>query len=423
MKSRSPVSRRFMWLAGGAALVSLLSCGGSDGGGTGTGSTGGTSTGGTGISTPLTYPISVSIAPSEPPVAATGETLELTATVTLRDGSQNNTATWVSSDDAVATVSPDGLVSANSAGFATIRASTDCCTASVLVTVTAAGTGLPAGYLYILGGPAPGLQGAGTVSQYAIGTDGGITPVSATSVAVGDTPASIVSDPQGDHVYVANAGDASISQFAVGAGGVLQPLAPASVGVSGASPGLSTWLSIAPGGGFLYAVAPAGSGYVIAQYSIGPDGALSPLTPGFISVGGSASGPLAIDATGQLGFLAGTLSSAPLPQELTYTIKADGTVAVAMDGLPPFWISPSPVSATIGPTNESVYLLSACVNSACDGQIATFGLDGGRARPTPRRWASSWAATSPRWPSSSTALNPRGTCSPISRRTAQPRDL
>jgi 6-phosphogluconolactonase (cycloisomerase 2 family) len=72
-----------------------------------------------------------------------------------------------------------------------------------------------------------------SVSAYAIAQDGGLTARTSGVVAAGRTPTSVVTSPDGAHLYVLNTGSASISQFAVGVDGVPRPLAAASTSVSG----------------------------------------------------------------------------------------------------------------------------------------------------------------------------------------------
>ena len=66
-----------------------------------------------------------------------GGTEKLTATVTPNNAS-NKTVTWTSDDESVATIHPDGTVTAVGEGVATITASAGTFTATCRVTVTAA---------------------------------------------------------------------------------------------------------------------------------------------------------------------------------------------------------------------------------------------------------------------------------------------
>ncbi len=58
---------------------------------------------------------------------------------------------------------------------------------------------------------------AGGVAVYAIGTNGGLAPVSGSPFAAGNTPYAITLDPTGAYVYVANRGDGTLSGYLVGA--------------------------------------------------------------------------------------------------------------------------------------------------------------------------------------------------------------
>lgn len=82
----------------------------------------------------------VTITPSTPSIAI-GKTQQMTATGTYDNGSTDNitqSASWASSDAAVATVSSSGLVAGVSSGTATISATSSGISGSTTVTVTVA---------------------------------------------------------------------------------------------------------------------------------------------------------------------------------------------------------------------------------------------------------------------------------------------
>src|SRR5690606_17515647 len=67
-----------------------------------------------------------------------------------------------------------------------------------------------------------------SLSQYAIdAATGALSPVAGGSVATEVEPNSVAVHPGGRFVYVTNAGSNTISQFAIGADGALSPLSPA----------------------------------------------------------------------------------------------------------------------------------------------------------------------------------------------------
>ena len=76
---------------------------------------------------------SVEISPATATLTSKGETIQLTATV-LPEGAGE--ATWTSSDEAVATVSPEGIVTAIGEGTATITATVGEKTATCTITVS-----------------------------------------------------------------------------------------------------------------------------------------------------------------------------------------------------------------------------------------------------------------------------------------------
>ena len=220
----------------------------------------------------------------------------------------------------------------------------------------------------------------GTVYQYAVGTDGSLTALSAASITAGMIPTSIVSDPTGHYVYVVNRGDATISQYVVGTGGGLVPLSPAAVSMSETFPAIAGFAAtIDPSGRFLYVVVtpqdPPGIGAAIVQFSIGSSGTLTPLAPAFINVPTLAAGSLAIEPSGHYAYLAG--ATVPSGGQVSqFSVANDGTLSA---------LTPAAVAATeptagiaIAPGGQTAYVLSSCIDSACDGQVAryTLGTDG-----------------------------------------------
>jgi uncharacterized protein YjdB len=84
---------------------------------------------------------SITVSPTTPSVVA-GNTLQLTATGSYDDGSTKNitgTATWTTSDNAVATVNTAGLLTAVAVGTATITASSGAISGTTTATVQVAG--------------------------------------------------------------------------------------------------------------------------------------------------------------------------------------------------------------------------------------------------------------------------------------------
>jgi 6-phosphogluconolactonase (cycloisomerase 2 family) len=320
----------------------------------------------------------IQISPTNPQVA-TGQSLQLTAMATYSDGTHADVTTqvsWTSSNSTVATAS-FGQVVTESAGFATIHASWSGVNAATLLTVTRGGGGLPPGYAYITSANVQGGQVAGAVYQYAIGMDGSLTPLSIASVATGPTPTAVVSDPSGHYVYVANLGDATISQYAVGVDGELMALSPAVVSIAAPFPVPAGYtMSVDPKGLHLYVVTlprdHSGHSVSIAEYSIGGGGTLTPLSPAYVSVSTAMSaGPLTIGPSGKYAYLAGT-TNAVTGQVSQFSIADDGTLSplaaasVAAAG--------QAFGVAITPSSRTAYVLSRCVDNACDGQVAEYAI-------------------------------------------------
>jgi 6-phosphogluconolactonase (cycloisomerase 2 family) len=64
-------------------------------------------------------------------------------------------------------------------------------------------------FVYVAG------QNDGTISQYTVGVDGGLTPMPTAHVYAGAGPSSVTVDPTGKYVYVTNRGDTTISEFSI----------------------------------------------------------------------------------------------------------------------------------------------------------------------------------------------------------------
>ena len=118
-----------------------------------------------------------------------------------------------------------------------------------------------------------------TVSEYGIGADGTLSSLNPASVATGTEPVFLAFDPTGKYAYEANytvdlsSAPGTVSQYAVGTGGQLTPLAPPTV-LAGTGPG---WIAFDPFGKYAYAVN-LGNGTLhgtVSEYAIGTGGALT----------------------------------------------------------------------------------------------------------------------------------------------------
>ena len=136
-------------------------------------------------------------------------------------------------------------------------------------------------YLYVVN-----LRGAtsasyGSISQYLIGADGELAPMTPATVATDYGPGDIAVHPSGKYAYAITyyypSGGTklrSMAQYSIGAGGTLTPMSPGAVPITGSNP---QFIAIHPSGNFLYVS--DGSG-VVDQYTVDPStGALSAMTP------------------------------------------------------------------------------------------------------------------------------------------------
>jgi 6-phosphogluconolactonase (cycloisomerase 2 family) len=140
---------------------------------------------------------------------------------------------------------------------------------SIAVAAGAAPVQAVAKYAYVVN------KGSNTVSQYTLGANGALAAMPTATVATGANPASITVDPTGKYAYVVNYGDgtnnSTVSQYSIGADGALTPMTTATVA---ARTGPHS-IVVDPLGRYAYV---ANADTLISQYDIGADGALTPMT-------------------------------------------------------------------------------------------------------------------------------------------------
>ncbi len=171
-----------------------------------------------------------------------------------------------------------------------------------------------------------------TVSQFKIGTDGSLAPLSPATVPVTANAAQVLVTPNARFVYVIaqspSTGAATASQFQISSSGALAPLAPATVSLgvllvptaslNGTNFPRPVQTALDPQGRFLYAAAAS----QILAVPISASGTLG--TP---RAAGALTTPLqafALDPLGRFAF-AGTQTSAGVASLAVFQIAADGT--------------------------------------------------------------------------------------------------
>ena len=161
-------------------------------------------------------------------------------------------------------------------------------------------SGVPEGFAYAVN------QGGGTVSQLSIGSNGALAALTPPSVPCEMRANSLAVDPSGQYLYVVNergataASYGSISQYTIGADGALAPMTPATIATDyGPSD-----IAVHPSGKYAYAITyyyPLGGTKLrsMAQYTIGANGTLTPMSPGAVAVTGSNPQFIAIHPSGK----------------------------------------------------------------------------------------------------------------------------
>ena len=201
---------------------------------------------------------------------------------------------------------------------------------SAVASVTADATGH---YLYVTGG-------GGHLSQFSIGLGGVLTPLSPATVATGNVPQAVITDPVGQFSYVANMADNTVSQYAIGATGALTPLSVPSV-PTGSTP---TAIAIDPKGRYVYVLNSMDN--TLSQYGLGSGGALTPLSPATV-VTGTTPVAIAVDSSGQFVYVANSVdgtvsqyaigsSGALTPLSTPSVTNGSGATSIAVDPAGPF---------------------------------------------------------------------------------------
>ena len=243
------------------------------------------------------------------------------------------------------------------------------------------------------GGAAPGTttvrsayvanSGDNTISQYTMDAGGALTPKGTPTVAsisgvANSNPTSVTVDPSGKNAYVANSGNEVISQFSIGTGGGLVPMNPATVASGSAGSG-PTSVTVDPTGKYAYAA--NSSSYEVAQFTIGAGGGLVPMTPAFVTSGTGTffPGPVAVtvDPTGKYVYVANQGDN----YVTQFTIGAGGVLA-AMTPQATVATGTNPISVTVDPTGKYAYVANYGSNYISQYNIGVSGALSPMSTPT-----------------------------------------
>lgn len=228
--------------------------------------------------------------------------------------------------------------------------------------------------------PSPGFvyvtsQSANTVSQFRVGTDGGLVPLTPATLPVPAStyPIAIATDPKGRYVYVAtyNA-PSSISPFAIGPDGTLTPITDSLTHLTSVPTGsIPESIVVDPTGSYVYVASQTGG---IWQYAIQPNGALTQMSPASVTTGANPIS-IAIGATGKFAYVvnetAKTISQ--------YSIGTDGTLTTLLDGGATPLVTPTsgagvPVFIAVDPMGTYAYVVSSGLGAAINNVVSQYSI-------------------------------------------------
>ncbi len=211
------------------------------------------------------------------------------------------------------------------------------------------------------------------VSAYRIGADGALKPVEGSPFAAGKNPISVAVDPTGKFSYVANYHGDNVSAYSIGADGALTQLtslgSPFAAGNSPVSVAVDptakfAYVAVDPTAKFAYVV--NGGTNNVSAYSIGADGALTPV-PGSPFAAGFGPESLAVDPTGKFAYVA----NQPGKNFSAYSIGANGALTPVPGS--PFAAEGSSESVAVDPTGKFAYVANRFGKTVSAYSIAADG--------------------------------------------------
>jgi 6-phosphogluconolactonase (cycloisomerase 2 family) len=171
----------------------------------------------------------------------------------------------------------------------------------------------------------------GSVSQFAIGADGSLTPLSTPSVATGGGPNGIAANPTAPYVYVANYNSSNVSQYQIGVGGLLTALSTPTVGTGPGASGAAS-IALTPAGTYAYVANNNYSGTVgsVSQYNVGAFGSAAPgsltLMTNPTVPAGAWPNDVVVDPSGRFVYVVNSRNNANGDSISQYTIQSDGSL-------------------------------------------------------------------------------------------------
>jgi len=152
-------------------------------------------------------------------------------------------------------------------------------------------------YLYVAD-DGLGFDGDGsTLSQYSIGSDGALTPLSPATVAAGQGPAQVAVSPDGKNAYVANFRD-GVTEYSIASNGTLTVIGTVISGLE--SP---EGIAVSPDGSSVY-VSDRDADEVV-EYDRGSNGLLTPKTPDEVPFDAGSAAQIAMTPDGKYLYASG----------------------------------------------------------------------------------------------------------------------
>ena len=171
----------------------------------------------------------------------------------------------------------------------------------------------------------------GSISQYTIGPNGALTPMTTPSVATGgNDPRDVTADPSGKYVYATNITSETVSQFTVGADGSLTAMATPTLLVGDTSGGKLYYpmgITVHPTGKYAYLV--NNQMGTINQYTVGSDGSLTAMATPTVGTGGWPVA-IAVDPSGKWAYVPNGDYSNVAQYAINATTGALSTMAAAV---------------------------------------------------------------------------------------------
>ena len=193
-----------------------------------------------------------------------------------------------------------------------------------------------------------------TVLAYAIGTNGALTPIPGSPFPAGRFPNSVAVDPTGKFVYVANVLSKDISAYHIRADGGLKPVTGSPFPTEH-----RVWaLTVHSTGKFLYTANSRHND--VSAYSIGADGALT-LVPGSPFAAGPNPKSIAVDPKGKFVYVGNLADLGNGSSVSGYSVGADGALT-PVPGSPFTKNISSALSVTVEPTGKFAYVGNATFN-------------------------------------------------------------